>query len=184
MSIDDRYDMADREEREYFRVRSVLPLRHVRARDQEVETFVAEMETISRDPSPEKDATMAEQLDRVERKVDRLLSLLDPSHPVPLDDADKRPLEISGSGVRYPWPEMVEPGELLKLQFILASSPPRTIRCIGRVVSCREPDLPHRSRSLAVAYEHITEADRDAIVRYTLEVERLAKRAAVDEDAE
>ncbi|MGH0033714.1 MAG: PilZ domain-containing protein [Myxococcota bacterium] len=186
MSIEKRLDKGgSRADRAYFRVRDLIALRHEDVADDEVETFLAELDVNGREETPTRELTVVEQIARLENKLDRVLSLLDPGFPRPLDETDRRPLEISGSGVRYPWPQSVEPGRLLRLQFDLPGSPDRKVRCIGRVISCREPDLPHRSYSLAVAFEHIREADRDAIVRHTLEVERLAQRAReIDESGQ
>ncbi len=185
MSIERRLDNGgNRSDRAFFRVRALLPLRHERADQRDIEVFLAELEGVGKVRPPDREPTLEERIEHLDQKIERILSLLDPSVPRPLDETDQRPLEISGSGVRYPWPDPVEPGVLLRLHFYLPSTPPRTVRCIGRVVSCREPDLPHRSHSVAVAFEHIAEADRDAIVRHTLEVERQAKRSAESDPVE
>ena len=53
----------------------------------EVEAFISELENDLPGRKPDREPTLAEQIDRLERKLDLILSLLDPGRPRPLDES-------------------------------------------------------------------------------------------------
>ena len=60
------------------------------------------------------------------------------------------------------------PGTIL--EFELPETPTRVVRCLGRVMDeARETEQGHE---IGVRFETIRQSDRDAVVRYTLAVQR------------
>lgn len=163
--------------RRYFRVHAQIPLRVEKldaagyaARKAAIQTPRANHEDV--------DAELARHLAWIELKLDRVLAAIEgrPS-PTPVEPVAA---DISGSGVAFEAKEAgIEPGDDVFLELLIPSSPPKPIPTIGRVVKFTDGA---GAGMLAVEFRVIAEEDREAIIRFTHDVEReeLRRRAARD----
>jgi len=162
-------------DRAYFRVRVDIPLRITPIEDSELEKHTTEVLSLVDLPTPEMDLALVGWLDRIERKLDRLLAqqgLLDLDGTV-LDRRES--IDLSAAGFRFESTEPAEPGSAVLVELELPEVPVRLIRCVGRVTASRT--LSDSSRhAISIAFETIRQSDRDAVVRYTLVVQREAIR--------
>lgn len=160
--------------RDFFRVQSSLPIRH-----RVLDARSADAARAKLDAAPPTAVTpmerILERLAAVEGKLDRILAQLDVNVDAPLSIEDARMLSISASGLSYTWPEAVEAGAVLLVEFEIPEIPPRQIFCMAEVVHCI-PDEESDELRIALRYTRIRQDDQDAIVRYALRVEREAKQ--------
>jgi hypothetical protein len=92
-------------------------------------------------------------LDRIERKVDRLLRI-----------------NLSGSGVRFSSDDPMEEGQYLDLAMVLPGESPVSIHAVGEVVRQRLLARPSGAvYEIAVSFADIAPEDREAIIRYTFQ---------------
>lgn len=165
---------ADR--RSYYRVRVSIPLRHRRVRSDELEALRSEIRTPRQD-ADSLEPDLALRLKRLEHKLDLVLSYLDERIPAPLGLHDLRLVELSGAGMRFAAKDVAEEGEYEFLEFQLPGDPSGSLRALGRVVRSFEPEVPGDVPEVAVAFETIDEDDREAVVRFSNEVQRHELRA-------
>lgn len=168
------------ERRRYFRVLARLPIRHRPLEPGEFESLKRDIETPRPDPEALEPALGA-YLTRIEEKIEQILGLVGGGGA---DLAQPVDVEISGGGLRFAakLPEEQQGDDVL-IELTLPGSPPRPVRAIGRVVG-RSNDRDG-SDEIAVSFRVIDERDREAIIRFAHEVERvqLRSRAAREHDA-
>ena len=168
------------ERRRYFRVLARLPVRHRPLEPGEFASLKRDIETPRPDPESLEPA-LASWLVRIEEKLEQVLGLLGDAGAAPAEPVD---VEISGGGLRFgaKLPDEQEGDDVL-VELTLPGSPPRPIRAIGRVVARTNEDSGHDE--VAVSFRVIDERDREAIIRFAHEVERvqLRSRAARERDA-
>ena len=167
------------EARRYYRVTVRIPLRHRPLQPDEVGAVERELET----PRPDLEdlsPALAGWLLRLEKKLDLTLSLLDANVPAPLSDRDLRVVEVSGAGLSFESKEAseIEGDELL--EFELPGTVPLRVRAIARVVRHREPESQGGPCQVACEFRVIRTEDRESIVRFVNDVQRieLRRRAA------
>ncbi len=108
-------------------------------------------------------------LERIERKVDRVLERLewdDRSPPM-----RSMSVNLSGAGVRFgsEWP--LESGSCVDLALVLPGEPPMRMRAFGEVVRSRKVGRPSGGLfEIAVSFVTITARDRESIIRYTFQM--------------
>ena len=159
--------------RSYFRVETRIGLR-VHALDPD--RWEAESRAILEDrsrPLQGVDPELASWLDRIERKLDRLLEATGSAASGEIAHTEFRDVVLSGSGIRLGDASELEVGQPALLELELPVSPVVRIRCLGTVA--REEGAGE-DREVAVRFDVIREADRDRIVQYTLEVQRTELR--------
>lgn len=159
----------------YYRVRVDIPLRVTPLEDAEVADRTTEVLSQVDEPAPELDSALVGWLSRIERKLDRLLAkqgILEGPH---LCLEEHSSVELSAAGMRLPAAFPARPGHALLIEFELPEVPVRMVRCIGRVTRS-EPVLGDPPGDCDIAFETIRQSDRDAVVRYTLVVQRQAIR--------
>ena len=107
-------------------------------------------------------------LDRIERKVDRLLARLESGdHTLAVQP---QRINLSGSGVRFSSEDPLEEGQYLDLAMVLPGDTPVSIRAVGEVVRQRLLARPSGAvYEIAVSFADISPADREAIIRYTFQ---------------
>jgi len=172
--IENRSSSSDRA---YYRVRVDIPLRMTPVEENEVEGRASEVLSQIDPPMPEMDPAIIGWLDRIERKLDRLLA-----HEHLLDGLgagleNRHNVDLSAAGLHFSSEEPVAHGSAMLLEFEIPEVPIRLIRCIGRVTGTGQPDLDPDRHPIGVAFETIRQADRDAVVRYTLAVQRQTIRS-------
>ena len=174
-----RQGTASVEQRNYFRVRCRLPIRTRKVRSEEQDGL--EREILQRENSTglnELDPEIAAWLDRIETKLDRILLQIGVVDE-PLRPSDVADVVISGSGLRFVGDRSHEPDDVLLLEFELPGTPAHPVRCLASVVA--HEVVEDGGHDLALSFSVINERDREAIVRFTLDVERGKLRSRADE---
>ncbi len=122
------------------------------------------------DPEPETwhpDPVRA-ALERIERKVDRLLARIDSADQAPT--VTPTPINLSGAGVRFPSDDPIEQGEYMDLLMILPGDVPIRVRAFAEVVRQRLVARPSGAvYEIAASFLHLAPKDREAIIRYTFQ---------------
>ncbi len=164
-------------ERDYFRVDTELPLRIKPVREEERARL--EGSILQREPVDVEglDPQLALWLDRIESKIDNLIVHLG------LDFDGVRPtrpvaVTLSGGGISVPSPPAESGHSLHLVDFELPGSPARSVRALGEVVANRK--TAEGNPAIALRFTAITAEDRDAIVRFTLDVERSRVRSRAE----
>jgi hypothetical protein len=169
--------------RAYYRVSARVPIRVGRLEPCAIEAAVYDLSLpdptppLITGPADEKSALFA-QLRRIEEKLDLLLGAASIEAPRPLSGRDRRPIVFSGAGLALEVDFDVRRGESYRVELLLPDPYSRAIRAIGEAV---EDSIAiagtGASRRLALVFRHIRPADRDALVAYSYDVQRLELRA-------
>jgi hypothetical protein len=165
-----------RQQRSYYRVLTRIPIRIRRLDPSEVPS-VSMLIANPVDPFVEvSDPALAVVLQRVENKLDVVLSHLEPGHPRPLGDRDIQKVSLSASGVGCEMNEQLSLHDDVLVEFLLPEAPARHVRAIARPVMPGDLADGVRGTPQAFAFHVISDADRDAIVHYSYDVQRLQLR--------
>ncbi|NNL67824.1 MAG: hypothetical protein HKP30_16365 [Myxococcales bacterium] len=167
-----------RDEREYFRVQTELPLRLKPIGESERDSLaqtILQRDTVE---TGDIDPHLARWLDRLESKLDHVLTHLG------LDVEGMRPTErlpvvLSGSGMLLSAIDSCRDADWFLLDFELPGTPDHPVRALAE----RVHNGP-RGEVLALRFTAITPEDRNAVVRYTLDVERKHLRHRTERRAE
>jgi hypothetical protein len=84
-------------------------------------------------------------------------------------------MNLSGGGVRFKVPELIEPGKTLKLTIFLPLVKPRVICAVAEVLRCQEISLSWErgiSYSLSMKFLHLNEKDQEEIIMYLFAEQR------------
>lgn len=170
------------EQRAYYRVEGWLPARLTPLAPEEVDQAIFELETDSVLQTTVAEAgeegPLLDRMRRLEAKLDLLLGLSGVDVPRPLGAADRRWLVFSGAGLATDVDFAFGRGDCFRVEMLLPAPFMRLVRGVGEAVS----DASGRAGSatpgrLALALRHMTDEDRDALVAYSYELQRLALRA-------
>jgi hypothetical protein len=165
--------------RSYYRVETVLPVRIRRATLADVAAVEQRLAAGADDVAPESAApAWAQQLDH---KLDRVLALLDPSLPRPLDPHDLRRVVISGSGMRLASETAdLAPGDDVLVELLLPGESGGPVVAIAEVVGRYPASGPGGAGAdeVSLHFRLLDERDRDAIVRLVHRVELAQKLRA------
>ena len=167
-----------REQREFFRVWSFLPVRARRVRSSERHALTTEIKARLPEAVNRLDPELVAWLDRIESKLERLLAHMDLSDRPCFGPDDVQEVQISGSGLMFTGSEPTKKDDLLLVEFEVPGSPRRMVRCLGRVARS-ETGQNRSAPQIAVGFEEIHESDRDAIIQHVMAVQRadLSRRA-------
>jgi len=129
--------------------------------------------SLSRTLSGQLDPEVAKFLDHLDKKVSCLLDILSRRD----EEAEKKsqivPATLSGCGISFPCDDLDVRNHVL-LTMHLSANPMSRVEVVGTVVRvfCESDEL----RTVSMSFDQITEADREAIIRYTFQIQReLAK---------
>jgi hypothetical protein len=177
----EREPPAERSEdkRSYFRVWTRVPLRARPVAPDEVEQLETDIRNRKAPPSVPVDRHLAEWLDRLEAKLDRLLTHFGLCDGAPLGPEDEQDVMLSGSGMKFWSSNPYSPGTVLLLEFELPTTPRHRVRTLARVVNNDGPREDREGYPAAVAFHTIHEIDRDAVVGHSLAVERTQLRSGL-----
>ena len=164
------------ERRTFFRVLTRLPVKSRAVSEREAETLARELPERRAPDFSRIDPGLAGWLDRIERKLDRVLLHLGIGDPVAFGDGDVQEVMLSGAGMSLASESPVPPGKLTLVEFEIPGTPAHLVRCLARVIRHQPPKEPGGPVTAAVAFEVINEADREAIVRHAVEVQRTLLR--------
>ena len=175
-----------RARRSYYRVSAWVPLRLRPLAPSAVEAAIYDL-TLPGPLAPaaiglddEKSALMG-QLRRIEEKLDLLLGTASIDAPRPLSGSDRRWIVFSGSGLALDVEFDFRRGDAYRVDLLLPVPDPRVVRAVAEAVhdpvgSAAGPGM----RRLALAFRHIEASERDALVAYSYDIQRLELRARVD----
>ena len=176
-------EAAGAERRAYFRVTTQLPVR-VRKLEPSVVPALAMAISAMVDTDQEvADPALAARLDAIERKLDLLLAIIDPDQPRPLGVEDTCKLSLSGAGLGLRVDEPFSAHDDVLVEILLPDSPPRSVRALSRPI-IEDGAAGGRPGAIAFAFHLISDADRDAIVRFSYDVQRSQLRTRSREGAD
>lgn len=162
--------------RSYYRVETRLAARLRRATLADVATIEQRLAGSDPDGDGHADPAAPAWARQLEFKLDRVLALLDPALPRPLDPQALRRVVISGSGMRMECEDDdLAPGDDLLVELLLPGQAAGPVTAIAELMARypRGRDASHDE--VSVRFRLIDEGDRDAIVRLVYRVE-LAQR--------
>jgi hypothetical protein len=125
---------------------------------------------VQSEPEPEisHDDPIRGALERIERKLDRLLARIESADQAP--PVKPTPINLSGAGVRFPSDDPIEQGEYVDVVMVLPGETPIRVRAFGEVVRQRLVARPSGAvYEIAAAFLHLAPKDREAIIRYTFQ---------------
>lgn len=160
------------ERRTFFRVLTHLPVKCRRVSDAEAEALERALPQRRAPDMSRVDEALATWLDRIERKLDRVLVHLGIGDPVAFCEADVQEVMLSGAGMSFVTDPPVEPGTRVLVEFEIPGTPAHLVRCLARVIRHLPPKEEGESASTAVAFDVIHDSDREAIVHHAVEVQR------------
>ena len=168
------------DKRSYYRVSSFLPVRCRRVRPSELPGLTSEIQTREAPDVSKVDPGLAEWLDRVETKLDRILVRYETEEESWMTSEGALEVTLSGSGIRFPVCEEVALDSDVLMEITIPGTPKHMVRCIGRVAEC---EAEGKSVTVAAGFRVIAECDRDAVIAHVLEIQRseLRRRATSDE---
>lgn len=163
------------EKRHYYRVSTHLPVRFRAVEPDEGSVLLAGHEVWERDPAVDVEHGLARWLERLERKLDRVLAAVDLHVEPPLGDSDAQDLRLSGGGLGVYAPRPEAAGQPMFVELLLPGNPSRHVRALARVVDNvkGEAETPVL---VAMEFTQIDERDRDAVIEHVQEVQRHERR--------
>ena len=178
-----RRSTSDDRRRAYYRVEGRLPLRLERLGEHEIDHAIFELGSPSALGTPnvddEEPGPLQDRIRRLEEKLDLLLRHVGVEVPRPLGAADLRGLVFSGSGLAVEVDHAFRAGDRFRVQILLPAPTRRIVRGVAEAVSDSPPGIgPDAPARLALAFRHIPDEDRDALVAYGYDLQRIALRAA------
>lgn len=167
--------------RAYHRIEAWVPVRLSRLAPESVDAAVFDLALP--DPlaapftleGPERSALLA-RLRRIEDKLDRLLTAASIDVPRPLSGRDRRCIVFSGGGLSLEVDFDFARGEAFRVELLLPAPYSRVVRGVAEAVQDSPPSAGATSRRLALAFRHILPAERDAVVGYSYDLQRVALR--------
>lgn len=163
--------------RAYYRVNGSLPIRAIRLAPDEVDKAVFEL-SLQHSSGDEEESALLERLRRIEEKLDLLLAGDVEKQPAPLGAADLECVVFSGAGLSMPIDDVCVEGDAFRIEILLPGPDSRTLHSVARAVADSTPMEDGVARhQVALALEHMNEDDRDALVAYSYELQRMELRS-------
>ena len=115
------------------------------------------------------DPEVARFLDHLNKKLTCILDLVNRRQDESISGAQMVAAHLSGCGISFPCDEL-EVGNHVLLTMELSASSMDHVEVVGTVarVSCESGER----RTVGISFDQITEADREAIIRYTFQIQR------------
>ncbi len=154
----------DQDKRLYRRVDVLIPFGFRKVGPRIVEAAVRQ----DSEPSTEHGDPLRAALDRIERKLDRLLARWESEDQAP--SVRPTPINLSGAGVRFPSDDPIEQGEYVDVVMVLPGDSSIKVRAFGEVVRQRLVARPSGAvYEIAASFLHLPPKVREAIIRYTFQ---------------
>lgn len=129
----------------------------------------------------EQDSALLARLRRIEEKLDLLLGAASIDVPRPLSGRDRRMVVFSGAGLALDVDFRFRRGDAFRVELVLPTPHSRLVRAVAEAVQDSEQTGreggPNR---LALAFRQIEAEERNALVAYSYDLQRLALRAKHD----
>ncbi len=175
--------------RAYYRVAGLLPIRLIPLAKEAIEAAVFDLSLPDLLLQPiaegEENAPLMARLRRIEEKLDLLLGESPVDTPRPLSGADRQSIVFSGSGVSLDVTWSFRKGDAYRIEILLPSPYSRAVRAVGFAVDeANAKFVGDALRPLAVELRHMDGEDRDALIAFSYDLQRVALRARVDQEAE
>jgi hypothetical protein len=168
--------------RGYYRVEAWVPVRLTRLAPESVGAAVYDLSlpeptaALTSLDGPERSALLA-RLRRIEDKLDLLLTAASIDVPRPLSGRDRRLIVFSGGGLSLDVDFECERGVSFRVELLLPAPYSRVVRAVAETVQASRRSAGGGSGRLGLAFRHISPAERDAIVGYSYDLQRVALRA-------
>ena len=165
-----------RERRAFYRVEAHLPIRVRPVEMGEAELMGQELSSEGGDPFEDLDPALVAWLQRLESKLEVLLARVEERAPNVLGPRDVQRVELSGAGLAFQT-DADDLGDQVVVEFQLPGPPSRLIRALAHPVFFDQGsgegdgDATKRGRA-AFAFDVISDADREAIVHFSHDVQR------------
>jgi c-di-GMP-binding flagellar brake protein YcgR len=124
---------------------------------------------VSRALGVQLDPEVARFLEQLDKKVSCLLELANRQREDPDTQMRLVAASLSGCGISFPCDDLHLNDRVL-LTVHLSTTPTTRLEMVGTVARIAEDGSP--TRTVGISFEQITEADREAIIRYTFQVQR------------
>lgn len=175
--------------RAYYRVTGLLPIRLSPLSSHQIEPAIFDLSLPDLLHQPieegvESSALMA-RLRQIEEKLDLLLGASPIETPRRLTGVDRQSIVFSGSGLSLDVTWSFRKGDAYRVEMLLPSPYSRAVRAVAFAVEHSSPDaMGDALRPLAVELRHMETDDRDALIAFSYDLQRIALRARVDEETE
>lgn len=157
------------DKRSYYRIPALLPVQLRVIHPSEIAGLESQILGRERFDVTKMDPGLRMWLTRIEEKLEKILVHFESEEDQWITSHEPSHVTISGSGMRVPVTMEVPAGSDVLLHVTLPLNPKLVVRAIGRVSDCI---VNPKSIELALSYRVVSEADRDSIVSYVLEVQR------------
>lgn len=167
--------------RSHYRVAGIIPIRLTALAIHEVEAAIFDLSLPDPSVHPaeggDENAALIAQLRRIEEKLDLLLDVARVEIPRQLSGRDRQSIVFSGSGLSLDVTWSFLEGDAYRVEILLPSPYSRCVRAVGLVVE----DAPADSRgdalrTLALELRYMETEDRDALVAFSYDLQRIALR--------
>ena len=170
--------------RAYYRVAAWIPVRITPLAPDAIAAAVHDLSTpdLQRtDPlatESEEKAVLLARLLRIEEKLDRLLGASSIESVRPLSGRDRRSVVFSGSGLALDVDFRFRRGDAFRIELLLPIPHSRSVRAVAEAINDSQGSLGEsRPSRLALAFHHIETDERNALIAYSYDLQRLALRA-------
>jgi len=172
--------------RAYYRVAGILPIRLTPLVGSEIDVAIFDLSLPDplMQPIEEEDesAPLMARLRRLEEKLDLLLGATRIDLPRPLSGRDRRSLVFSGSGLALEVDWSFQRGDAYHVEILLPAPYSRVVRAVGFAVEDSPAEATEGTpRRLAIGLRHMETEDRDDLVAYSYDLQRVALRARAGE---
>lgn len=189
--------MNSKKERQDVRVRDFVRLRVVRiseeAKQAVLDQIALERLTSGLDDSVYHSERMAKDmrehvelpnqhivtaLRALEAKLDAIMMYL-MEKDVENNWGEPEPVDMSATGIRFPSDETFASGDVIRLEFVLQTYPPRPIITLAEVLRVDKQDpawSSEKTNRVAVKFIDLDSSDRDRIVKRVFDVQRMLLR--------
>ena len=174
--------------RAYYRVPGLLPVRLTALSTSEVDTAIFDLSI----PDPlnqpieedEKSAPLMARLRRIEEKLDLLLGASQIDVPIQLTGRDRQSIVFSGSGLSLDVTWHFRQGDAYLVEILLPSPFSRLVRGVAYAVEDAPTDaIGDALRPLALELLHMETEERDALIAYSYDLQRVVLRSRGDEES-
>ena len=172
--------------RAYYRVAGLLPIRLIPLSSDVIEAAVFDLSLPDLLLQPieeaEDSAPLIARLRRIEEKLDLLLGASPVDTPRQLSGVDRQSIVFSGSGLSLDVTWSFRKGDAYRVEILLPSPYTRAVRAVAFAVEDAKPEFVGEAlRPLAIELRHMEGDDRDALIAFSYDLQRVALRARVDQ---
>ena len=175
--------------RAYYRVTGFIPIRLTPVASHDVDAAVFDLSLPDPLLQPIEDETdnapLMARLRRIEEKLDLLLGASRVDLPSQLCGRDRQSIVFSGSGLSLDVTWSFKQGDAYRVEILLPSPYSRVVRSIAMAVQDSSGEVQgHGLRMLPIELLHMEIEDRDALIAFSYDLQRIALRTRNGEEPE